>query len=268
MAESDSSDKFSIFERSLMDVLESGTSSEIMSIGPDNLFVEFTEAINWIAFGTFSHPGMGPQWFTIWTDSRPFERDWFVSAEGKQELARHQLVTALKSQEGLVWGVINDEEFVQRSDESDLEFSHRRTVQIPSTLLEQIEEQAEPGISFVGDVTFECLFIRHDWLTGQFQPGPSMLVDRVETSTKADVDEPSRTIEYLNSPRRGRPAKWDWDWLKLEIIALANSPDGLPDKQADLEVWAAELFAKKYGNEPSSSLIRKHVGPIYRRIRQ
>ncbi len=69
------------------------------------------------------------------------------------------------------------------------------------------------------------------------------------------------------APTRGRPRKWDWDEIFTEIVLLANTPDGLPETQADLERWVAEKFIELCGDHPSPSWIRKMIGPIYQRIR-
>jgi hypothetical protein len=65
------------------------------------------------------------------------------------------------------------------------------------------------------------------------------------------------------SDRRGRPRKWDWDAFYREIIRLANTPDGLPEKQSDLVQIMKEWCQEEWGDEPSDSLVRDHISKVY-----
>ena len=44
---------------------------------------------------------------------------------------------------------------------------------------------------------------------------------------KSENDRPSKS-------KGGRPREYDWDALTIEIIRIANSPDGLPETQSEL----------------------------------
>ena len=62
-------------------------------------------------------------------------------------------------------------------------------------------------------------------------------------------------------PSPGRPAKWDWDGAVAHLLAVANTPDGLPENQAKVELLVAEWFHRTYDCAPAESAIRKHVQP-------
>lgn len=79
------------------------------------------------------------------------------------------------------------------------------------------------------------------------------------------LQQSSETDEIL--ARKGRPPKWNWEQINLEIILLANRPDGLPETQALLETWVAQKCIELFGDEPGISTIRLKIGPIYRRLR-
>lgn len=91
----------------------------------------------------------------------------------------------------------------------------------------------------------------------------------IESAGDTKAADPKSQHEQLtqSSPTRGRPREYDWDAILREIVLLANTPDGLPKTQAELERWVAVKCRKLFGKEPDPSLIRKHVGPIYQRIR-
>ena len=74
--------------------------------------------------------------------------------------------------------------------------------------------------------------------------------------TKATTD-PRGTV--LPKGRPGRKPKWDWDRAIRHIIKVANSPDGLPPIQADIERLVADWFFEHYGENPSESMIRTFV---------
>ena len=67
--------------------------------------------------------------------------------------------------------------------------------------------------------------------------------------------------EPLKAPK-GRPgakARYDWDAFAREIVRLAQTPDGLPEPQAELEKHMADWFNETYGTIPAESTIRKRL---------
>lgn len=90
-----------------------------------------------------------------------------------------------------------------------------------------------------------------------------------EAAFARDFPPPGTALAPLSPPRRGgRPPTWDWEGAMIEIVQLANRPDGLPEKQADLERHLAEWFARRTGSHPVESEIRKRVARIYQAIRE
>ncbi len=65
------------------------------------------------------------------------------------------------------------------------------------------------------------------------------------------------------TPRRGRPFKWDWDAFWVEVALVADTLDGLPKKQADLERHMADWFERIHGGAPSESQIREKAKRLY-----
>jgi hypothetical protein len=61
----------------------------------------------------------------------------------------------------------------------------------------------------------------------------------------------------------GRPRKWDWDGALIFLIARANTPDGLPSVQADVEKMMADYFERKNGDSPTESAIRERVQLLF-----
>jgi hypothetical protein len=66
----------------------------------------------------------------------------------------------------------------------------------------------------------------------------------------------------------GRPAEYDWDAFTIEIIRIADLPDGLPEKQADLVNMMIEWFSRTYDGEPAESAVKQRISKIYNTIRK
>jgi hypothetical protein len=60
----------------------------------------------------------------------------------------------------------------------------------------------------------------------------------------------------------GRPPKWDWPAFDREMVRLANMPDGLP-KRPILMRHMLDWSAQEWGDTPSESTMRKHIGERY-----
>ncbi len=116
----------------------------------------------------------------------------------------------------------------------------------------------------VQGIMFDELVIEAAQLEELFAFGPKMseLKDGATTSRSADGVHPQGTL-----PKIGRPRKWDWERILSEVVLLANTPDGLPEKQSDLETWVCARCRALFNEEPALSQIRKKVAPIYQAIR-
>lgn len=67
-----------------------------------------------------------------------------------------------------------------------------------------------------------------------------------------------------NVKKGGRPTEYDWDSFMLEVIRRANTPDGLPDSQAELVREMLQWFADTFGNEPAESSIKSRISRVYK----
>lgn len=75
-------------------------------------------------------------------------------------------------------------------------------------------------------------------------------------------------IERHHPPKRrpGVRPTYDWESFLIQVTLIANTPDGLPDTQADLEGTMADWCLAEWGVQPSESRIRDKISPIYRRL--
>ena len=90
-------------------------------------------------------------------------------------------------------------------------------------------------------------------------------VDDVEAKSDL-IASASVFVTQLEQPANvgGRPAEYDWDSFMLEIIRRANTPDGLPDSQAELIREMLQWFTDKFGSEPAESSLKLRTSKIYK----
>lgn len=79
--------------------------------------------------------------------------------------------------------------------------------------------------------------------------------------------------EYRSSSgsknKGGRPQKWDWEGALIHLVAVANTPDGLPTgqkAQAEIEKIISDWFDPKAENTPVESEIRKRASAVMQAI--
>ncbi|HKH83904.1 MAG TPA: hypothetical protein VKA25_09490 [Gemmatimonadales bacterium] len=89
-----------------------------------------------------------------------------------------------------------------------------------------------------------------------------------QTSAGSSGGEPGPGLSRINQERpRGRPPKFSWEEFYAEIAVRADL-DGLPPTQADLTRAMSEWCLKHWGEEPSESLLKEKIAPIYRHPRK
>jgi hypothetical protein len=62
--------------------------------------------------------------------------------------------------------------------------------------------------------------------------------------------------------RGGRPLEWDWDAFNRELLRLANTPDGLPDR-AKLQRYMLGWCEQTWGRSPADSTVRDRIARLY-----
>ncbi len=108
---------------------------------------------------------------------------------------------------------------------------------------------------------FDTLAPFNQRFTGPMPTIKSLLESRIEALRQAP-DIQGGDQAPVN--RGGRPTEYDWDALTMEIIRHANSPDGLPEKQADLVREMLGWFSETYGTEPAESSVKQRISRIYK----
>jgi hypothetical protein len=91
---------------------------------------------------------------------------------------------------------------------------------------------------------------------------PAFLFDTLLQSGSgpaASVSDAPGTIK----PKGGRPTEYDWDAFAIEIIRIANHPDGLPDKQSELIKRLLQWCEDTWDREPAESGVKARVSRIY-----
>jgi hypothetical protein len=82
----------------------------------------------------------------------------------------------------------------------------------------------------------------------------------VESKSSTDRTEAPSSLEKT---RGGRPPEHDWDAITIEIIRVANMPDGLPETQARLVDHLLQWSGETLGREPPVSSVKARVSKIY-----
>lgn len=62
----------------------------------------------------------------------------------------------------------------------------------------------------------------------------------------------------------GRPQLYDWDLFHAEVVRVANEPDGIPDKQADLVRHMLSWYSDRGEKEPAESSVKAKISRIYK----
>ncbi|MCY0148676.1 hypothetical protein OEG84_13440 [Hoeflea sp. G2-23] len=91
----------------------------------------------------------------------------------------------------------------------------------------------------------------------------------LQASTHPQRSEPVESV-IAKTDRNvgGRPPEYDWDSFILEVICRANSPDGLPETQAELIRDMLQWFSDTYGVEPAESAVKQRISKIYNYLKK
>ena len=175
---------------------------------------------------------------------------------GAYYLARDQLVRSVMSSRLSLFGTISPE------TTGDHDVAH--VFKIPPELIEPLDVFDDDEPTSIQGIEFDEILVPAAELESLFDFGPplSQLFESKQLSGVAEDGQKSKQW-----PRVGRPRKWDWDRILAEVVLLANTPDGIPEKQSDLENWVCARCRELFDDEPSVSQVRKKVAPIYQSLR-
>jgi hypothetical protein len=77
------------------------------------------------------------------------------------------------------------------------------------------------------------------------------------------AERPAQQLEPERPKNRGgRPPKWDWAAFDREMMRLANTPDGLPERDS-LTVHMLEWCMREWGDTPADSGVRARIAERY-----
>ena len=77
---------------------------------------------------------------------------------------------------------------------------------------------------------------------------------------------PESESDLPDKSKGGRPREYDWDALTIEIIRIANSPDGLPETQAALIEHLLQWCENAWGKQPADSSVKSRVSNIFNEL--
>ena len=104
---------------------------------------------------------------------------------------------------------------------------------------------------------------------GDFSVGGDYLKSRVTRNdlkvfAKSKGLQPAFLFDTL-MPKGGRPLKYDWDALGIEIIRTA-ALDGLPNSQAELIEKLLQWCENNWEEQPADSSVKSRVSNIYNKL--
>jgi len=80
-------------------------------------------------------------------------------------------------------------------------------------------------------------------------------------------EELPKSVSDLSAKSKGgRPREYDWDALTIEIIRIANSPDGLPETQAELIEHLLQWCENTWGKQPADSSVKSRISKIFNEL--
>ena len=94
---------------------------------------------------------------------------------------------------------------------------------------------------------------------------PAFLFDTLIPDAAAN-ELPAVVDPQTTKSKGGRPREYDWDALTIEIIRIANSPDGLPETQSELIERLLQWCENAWGKQPADSSVKSHVSKIYNEL--
>lgn len=139
-----------------------------------------------------------------------------------------------------------------------------------SPLLDALREQALPVyVVEKGDyaeVEYQAADIwwPHPYISSSPKDGQRSCFDVMVASDDVDSLWPdySRPVEKDFKPKKNGRPEYDWDSFWREVVRLALHPDGLPERQADLERIMMEWCESNWG-KGGESTVRGKISPLY-----
>ena len=94
---------------------------------------------------------------------------------------------------------------------------------------------------------------------------PAFLFDTLIPDAAAN-ELPAVVDPQTTKSKGGRPQEYEWDALTIEIIRIANSPDGLPESQAALVEQLLQWCENTWGKQPAESSVKARISKIFRAL--
>jgi hypothetical protein len=91
------------------------------------------------------------------------------------------------------------------------------------------------------------------------QPVPAVLLDAIE----AKLEEARAASGAAQKNRGGHPGKFDWRPFAREIIRIANTPDGLPERAALQRIMMDWCHAQWGDDAPAENTVRGMIAELY-----
>ena len=222
----------------------------------------YNVALDWIALGSFQGEKIKPEMLSYFSPDNMFFENKLAELNGKLELASEFLTTYLVEKKIRSYG----RKVPFNKEKEYYEKANKYFEKIDSELFKNGEwndgerDWDEYDTFTSSTKTYVNIMINSNDLISHFRK-------KIDGQYPLDYRAPISNSQFNPIERRGRKPKFNWEEFLTEIIVRADL-DSLPEKQADLENEMASWCLDKWGKEPSNSMIRKRISPIYNHYRK
>ncbi len=203
-----------------------------------------------------------------WADKQRRSRDWISFAEVAEWCARErgsiQVSTRLREDAYRELGeAIMRGEF-EVNGLTRVTFRHRAVTRLKMTRKDFEDLPTDIARTYLQACWVPRAFAAQ-WFAARRIPLPPWVEDgKRDTARSVLVDRRGDEEAGLPDPksRGGHPRVYDWDSFDREMMRIANSPDGLPDRP-ELQRQMFDWCERVWGGSPSDSKVRARIARVY-----
>jgi hypothetical protein len=173
--------------------------------------------------------------------------DWDFDVSSPAQTHINKITEVIEEWENEYWELRAPEVFFY-PEHIDWEEGVLRTSELPTKDMDWRVDDHE-GSNVVYDLERMCFLLSQIEMVAPYAPTPSPATVQTAVARSAG----------------GRPRKHDWEGALINLISIANDPDGLPDgpgSQAAIVRLMLQWFQENAGEEPAESEVKRYARRI------